>query len=164
MKAMVAWLLGIVFAAGACSGAGSPAPTPSVAGSLFNGDGFTVMIPDDPAFTYSRASGGDTWATASQPTMALSIYPVRNLLPGSQSLEGALGRAQQGIAAVEGASTPTISTVALPTGGAYRLDATASVGTIREYALYRNQTAWLVSFINFPPALSDQVIQSLVLT
>lgn len=80
--------------------------------------------------------------------------PVRNLLDTEQSLEGALGRAENGVKEA-GASVEGKKALALPGGAAYHI--TTSTPGVSEYVFYRQGTAALITFINFPEGLDGKV-------
>lgn len=140
----------------ACS-SGSGSPTPD--GSPFAGDGYTLTVPAQPKFDYSRIAGMDSWVvTGATPEEAFGVLtPLTNLLPIEQSLEGALGRAKQGIES-GGQTFKSATAVSEPAGPSYVV--LTDDPTIEEYVFYHAGVGIILLFKNVPAGVVDQVAAS----
>lgn len=146
----------LVLPAGAASASAEPSSAASqgVVGSVFNGDGYSITIPSDLGLEYSRNAGADLWAAEG---MGVQVSVIRNLLGVEQSLEGALGRAKNGLENA-GDTVVDAKAVALPAGPAYKV--TSSTPGVYMYAFYDQGTAALVMFFKVPSGTEDAIART----
>jgi hypothetical protein len=132
------------------------------AGSVFRGDGFSVRVPEAYGLQYARLGGADGWMGAHDngEPIAFTVLPIRNLLPIEQSLEGALGRARSGGSNV-GVTIRNETAVTLPAGAAYRYDGEFEGMPTVGYVFYRGSTALMLTTINMPARLAEQVASTI---
>ena len=116
-------------------------------------------IPDTYPFVYGRVSNGDKWA-ADVPGLprGITVIVAANLLPGEESLEGALGRATNSLAYAGFSVRGNPQTVSLPAGGAYRVETNNGVTA---YAFYGRGRVFAVMLINLTREEEEAVARSL---
>lgn len=128
---------------------GSATSAPTLAGSLFRGDGYSILVPSTADWQYQRITTGegeDMWtAQTSGGAVGFSVITVTNLLPGEQNLEGALGRMQNAWSSMGAVADGDAQLVTLPSGSAYRQVGVDGAMTIVSYAFYRNGRVLLLT-------------------
>jgi hypothetical protein len=143
---------------------GGPAsPTDPYPGERFHGDGYSILVPTEPTFSYSRDAGGDIWLSpeGTEPYLALYFATIPNLFAFEESLEGVLGRARSGVENT-GATISGDTAVSLPAGPAYRIDASLGGGPVIAFVFYNGGVGYHLQTIGMDQEQATDIASTVV--